>query len=77
MVQINTTLPEGLPTVDANSAGFGPRYPQTNDNLVWSDIQSVVEVEPSDGCSTINTNLTGRVALISRGSCYFMDKVYR
>lgn len=30
---------------------------------------------PNDGCDAINTNLTGKLALISRGGCYFDQKV--
>lgn len=30
---------------------------------------------PADGCSAISTDLTGKIALIDRGACYFTDKV--
>lgn len=33
-------------------------------------------MEPNLACNPINNNLTGKIALIERGSCLFVDKVY-
>lgn len=62
------TSPAGIagqhPAVEA---GFGP---QTFD--VTAEITTTV---PANGCTAITNNLTGKIALIDRGSCAFVDKV--
>ena len=61
---------------EAGTATFGP--PVTTATISGS----VVVVNdgsstPTWGCKTLlNTNLTGKIALIDRGSCFFSEKVY-
>lgn len=40
--------------------------------VLGSDDQGV---DPADGCETITTNLTGKIALVHRGLCSFIQKV--
>ncbi|CAH0123879.1 T9SS-dependent M36 family metallopeptidase [Chryseobacterium sp. Bi04] len=53
----------------SNTAGFGPKLTITG---VTGDIAVTT---PTDGCAAITENLTGKIALIQRGSCGFVVKV--
>lgn len=60
----------------AVQAGFGPKLtttPITEDLVIVDDNSS----SPSEGCNTItNTSeLNGKIALVDRGTCQFVDKV--
>ena len=52
---------------------FGPTaIPVTSGDLVWAyDVNG-----DSTACNTITTDLTDKIALIRRGGCSFVDKIY-
>ena len=56
-------------TYGAHGADFGPALTPT---ALTGDVVAAV---PADGCTTITTSLTGKIALIDRGSCDFSIKV--
>ncbi|HFC30525.1 MAG TPA: hypothetical protein ENJ44_05730, partial [Oceanospirillales bacterium] len=60
---------------DAVLAGFGPAFPANG-----TGNKDIVEVNDgvypnNDGCEPISTVLTGKIALIQRGKCFFTEKV--
>jgi hypothetical protein len=59
----------GGATLDAKGAEFGPA-------LTPSGVTAqLTPATPADGCTAISTALTGRIALIDRGTCEFATKV--
>lgn len=54
------------------AASFGPLIYDVSGDVVAA--QDAVP-SPSDACSTITTNLTGKIALVDRGTCSFDTKV--
>ena len=61
----SNTLSTGL--YPAKFADFGPTTFDVTADLVYAD--------PADGCDTITNDVSGKIALIDRGSCYFTTKV--
>jgi len=57
----------------AEAAGFGPAL--TEEGITGT----LVKVSPALACSTLSNaeDLAGKIALIDRGECYFVDKVKR
>ena len=51
---------------DFSKAVFGPQKFQMEGDIEMAD--------PIDGCNTISTDLTGKIALIQRGTCTLSDK---
>lgn len=64
------TQPSGIaglhPAVEADF-GPDPGTPGVTGELVYAD--------PANGCSTITNDVNGKIALIDRGGCFFVDKV--
>jgi hypothetical protein len=58
-----------ISTFPAQSATFGPVLDQTG---VTAD---VVYASPADGCTAVSSSVSGKVALIDRGTCTFVVKV--
>lgn len=58
----------------AQSAGFGPPLTTTG---VSGDVVAAIDAGPvtTDGCTAISNDLTGKIALIDRGTCEFSTKV--
>ena len=76
-VQINTVSTSGVAVVDTRAAGFGPSLGASS--LDWSlnyTLTASRSGQNSEACEALTGDLTGQIALISRGSCYFLDKVY-
>jgi hypothetical protein len=75
VVNVNVSSPASLAgDYDSIPAGFGPQVPGagiSGELLLVDDGSSPV----IDGCEAINTDLTGKIALIERGSCNFTVKV--
>jgi extracellular elastinolytic metalloproteinase len=74
---VKITAPASLTNeFDAGSASFGPALtttPVTGDIVVVNDGTGT----PTRACKAlVNTNLTGKIALIDRGDCDFSFKVY-
>ena len=71
---ITVTSPATIAGVKATGiAGFGTdAFDVTGSVALGSDDQGV---DPADGCETITTNLTGKIALVHRGLCSFIQKV--
>ncbi len=61
------TVPVTLTNIIAVPAAFGPTITQTVGPAVYTYV--------GDACSAISTDLTGKIALIIRGGCYFTTKV--
>lgn len=65
-----------LSTYSAMGADFGPVLSDTGDSgdvVVVNDGTGGVG-NPTDACEPVNNNLTGKIALIDRGDCYFIVK---
>jgi hypothetical protein len=76
LVTVNT--PAALGTFRVGTATFGPVITSpgtTGDVVVAQDPADVAGPSTTDGCSAITTNLTGKIALIDRGTCGFVVKV--
>ncbi len=71
---ITVDSPAAITGVKATGiAGFGTdAFDVTGSVVLGSDDQGV---DPADGCETITTNLTGKIALVHRGLCSFIQKV--
>ena len=74
---LHVTAPSNLiGDFEAGTASFGPPVsttPITGSVVVVNDGSST----PTWACKTLlNTNLSGKIALIDRGSCFFSDKIY-
>ena len=65
VVSAPTITPDVYP---AARAYFGPVDYDVTADLVYA--------EPNDGCADIANDVSGKIALIDRGSCYFSTKVY-
>ena len=59
----------GATTYSAGGAGFGPVLTTTGKTGI------ITVTSPADGCTAISTTLTGRIAVIDRGTCAFTVKV--
>jgi hypothetical protein len=67
--KIKVITPTGKRNIDFLSASFGKA-------LTDVAIEKIVSISsPENGCSSISTNLTGKIALIERGDCEFACKV--
>ncbi|MGE5206981.1 MAG: M4 family metallopeptidase [Chlamydiota bacterium] len=66
VVDVNSPFTDIFP---AQSAQFGPTLTQTG---VTGD---VVYASPADGCTTVSGSVSGKIALIDRGTCTFVIKV--
>jgi hypothetical protein len=67
--KIRVINPTGKRNIEFLSASFGK--PLT-DNAIEKEISLT---SPENGCSSISTNLTGKIALVERGDCEFVCKV--
>ncbi len=67
---VQVTAPAALAgSLPAGTAAFGPS--------TWSPVTAgVVATVPADACGTITNDLTGKIALIARGTCSFAPKTY-
>lgn len=59
----------GASTYSASGAAFGPALTSTGKTGI------LTVASPADGCTAISTTLTGRIAIIDRGTCDFTVKV--
>jgi extracellular elastinolytic metalloproteinase len=59
----------GASTYAASGAAFGPALTSTGKTGI------LTVASPADGCTAISTTLTGRIAIIDRGTCDFTVKV--
>ena len=59
----------GASTYSASGAAFGPALTSTGKT------GTLTIASPADGCTAISTTLTGRIAIIDRGTCDFTVKV--
>lgn len=60
------------------TASFGPPIPRSNEAPVEGSIVVVRETTaafPTLGCQAITASLTGKIALVDRGECNFIEKV--
>jgi hypothetical protein len=76
LVTFNT--PASLGNTRVGTAAFGPALSSpgvTGDVVLALDASDAAGPSTTDGCSTITTNLTGKIALIDRGTCGFVVKV--
>jgi hypothetical protein len=76
LVTFNT--PASLGNTRVGTAAFGPALSSpgiTGDVVLALDPADGAGPSTTDGCSTITTNLTGKIALIDRGTCGFVVKV--
>ena len=63
----------GIPVTVSSIGTFGAALGQFNNfGIVTS---AYATTNPTNGCSTISTNLTGKIALIARGTCTFSTKI--
>ena len=74
---LHVTAPSNLiGDFESGTASFGPPVsttPITGSVVIVNDGSST----PTWGCKTLlNANLSGKIALIDRGSCFFSDKIY-
>lgn len=62
-------------TKDGNGAfSFGAALGDF-ENFVPAITADYTVTDPANGCDTITTNLTGKIALIDRGACFFTTKI--
>ncbi|MFL6235499.1 MAG: PA domain-containing protein [Thermoanaerobaculia bacterium] len=76
LVTVNN--PAALGTYRVGTATFGPVITApgiTGDVVVGLDPANVAGPSTTDGCSAITNSLTGKVALLDRGTCGFVVKV--
>jgi PA domain len=76
LATVNT--PAALGTFRVGTATFGPVLSSpgvTGDVVVAQDPADAAGPSTTDGCSAITTDLTGKIALIDRGTCGFVVKV--
>lgn len=76
LVTVNT--PAALGTFRVGTATFGPVLASpgvTGDVALAQDPADAAGPSTTDGCSAITTNLTGKIALLDRGTCGFVVKV--
>ena len=75
LATVNT--PASLGSYRVGTATFGPLLSTpgvTGDVLVGFDAADAAGPSTTDGCSTITTNLTGKIGLVDRGTCGFAIK---
>jgi hypothetical protein len=75
---VTVNVPASLGTFAVGTATFGP--PLTSPGvkgsvIVAKDASDSAGPSITDGCSAISTKLAGKIALIDRGTCAFVDKV--
>lgn len=74
---LNITAPSNIAgSYETGTASFGNPVSTTP---ITAKVELVNDGSsaPTQGCKTLlNTNLTGKIALIDRGNCFFTDKVY-
>ena len=76
LVTVNT--PAALGTFRVGTAAFGPVLASpgiTGNVAIAQDAADVAGPSTTDACSTVTTNLTGKIALLDRGTCGFVVKV--
>ena len=76
LVTVNT--PASLGTYRVGTAAFGPVLSSpgvTGDVALAIDAANAAGPSTTDGCTAITTNLTGKIALLDRGTCGFVVKV--
>jgi hypothetical protein len=76
LVTINA--PAALGTFRVGTATFGPVLASpgvTGDVVVGQDPANAAGPSTTDGCSAITNDLTGKIALLDRGTCGFVVKV--
>jgi hypothetical protein len=74
---VTVNAPAALGNFRVGTAAFGPVLASpgvTGDVAVALDAADIAGPSTTDGCSTITTNLTGKIALIDRGTCGFVVK---
>jgi hypothetical protein len=78
IIQTNSPAPGGSMNIDFNTASFGPLPPSSGTLGVLANVATQAG-EAGPGCSPFDAANTaavkGKVAIISRGSCPFVDKV--
>lgn len=70
--------PAAMGTLDLGAASFGPALTAagvTGDVALAIDAANTVGPSTTDGCSTITSDVAGKIALIDRGTCGFVLKV--
>lgn len=75
---VTVNAPAALGTFRVGTATFGPvlASPGVTGNVaVGQDAADAAGPSTTDGCSPITTNLTGKIALLDRGTCGFVVKV--
>ncbi|HEY2292217.1 MAG TPA: PA domain-containing protein [Thermoanaerobaculia bacterium] len=76
--QVTVNAPAALGTLRVGTAAFGPALSSpgvTGNVAIGQDPADAAGPSTTDGCSAITTNLTGRIALLDRGTCGFVVKV--
>ena len=75
---VTVNVPAALGTFRVGTATFGPVLAApgiTGDVVVAQDPANAAGPSTTDGCSAITNNLTGKIALLDRGTCGFVVKV--
>ncbi|XP_065178422.1 ER degradation-enhancing alpha-mannosidase-like protein 3 isoform X1 [Sycon ciliatum] len=72
-VRVNILEPDNLKQVlIAGGARFGPNLTKDPPFMVTGPLKHSL---PVNACSSLETDMTGRIALVQRGSCMFVEKV--
>ena len=75
---VTVNAPAALGTFRVGTATFGPVLAApgvTGDVVIGQDPANIAGPSTTDGCSAITNNLTGKIALLDRGTCGFVVKV--
>jgi PA domain-containing protein len=75
---ITVNAPAALGTFRVGTATFGPVLASpgtTGDVVIGQDPSNIAGPSTTDGCSAITNDLTGKIALLDRGTCGFVVKV--
>ncbi|HEY3569560.1 MAG TPA: PA domain-containing protein [Thermoanaerobaculia bacterium] len=75
---VTVNAPAALGTYRVGTATFGPLLSSpgvTGDVVVGQDAADAAGPSTTDGCSAITNDLTGKIALLDRGTCGFVVKV--
>jgi PA domain len=70
--------PAGLGPFAVGTASFGPTITApgiTGNIVVGLDAQNAAGPSATDGCTALTNNVTGRIAMLDRGTCTFVVKV--
>ena len=59
----------------SGTAGFGPGIPLEGITADLAVATDGVNPDVNDGCESVNVDLTGKIAILMRGNCTFVDKV--